>query len=124
MRRAPAFVIGFRGCDRAVGERVLANEEHLKPSENDYDWLGTGIYFWENNALRAMDWAHFAKENPKVVAAKIADPFVVGAIIDLGYCLDLLEAESIRTVARDYLRLKDAYKTGDIALPRNKKNGE
>lgn len=47
MTRASAFVLGYHGCDRAVGEKVLANKEHLRASDNDYDWLGTGIYFWE-----------------------------------------------------------------------------
>jgi hypothetical protein len=57
------------------------------------DWLGTGIYFWENSARRALDWAKFAKEHPKFTRTQVRHPFVVGAIIDLGNCLDLLEAE-------------------------------
>jgi len=100
MARASAFVLGYHGCDKAVGEKVLAGGEHLKASGNDYDWLGTGIYFWENSARRALDWANFAKENPQFTRTKTTDPFVVGAIIDLGNCLDLLEAESIKTVKR------------------------
>jgi hypothetical protein len=43
-----SFVLGYHGCDKKVGERVLAGER-LKPSENEYDWLGHGIYFWEAN---------------------------------------------------------------------------
>ena len=65
MTRASAFVLGYHGCDRAVGERVLANKVHLKASNNDYDWLGTGIYFWENSPRRALEWAKYAKANPK-----------------------------------------------------------
>jgi hypothetical protein len=95
MTRASAFVLGYHGCDRAVGERVLAGKEHLKASDNDYDWLGSGIYFWENSPGRVLDWANLVKANPKLAVNRIVDPFVVGAIIDLGNCLDLLEAESI-----------------------------
>ena len=123
MTRASAFVLGYHGCDKTVGEKVLANQEHLKASGNDYDWLGTGIYFWENSARRALEWAKFAKANPKFTRAKITNPFVVGAIIDLGNCLDLLEAESIRAVKRGYSELRKTYEMSETAMPRNKKVG-
>ena len=123
MTRASAFVLGYHGCDKAVGEKVLANQEHLRASDNDYDWLGTGIYFWENSAGRALDWAKFAKANPKFTRAKIADPFVVGAIIDLGNCLDLLEAESIRTVKRGYGKLNETCERMETPMLQNKKRG-
>jgi len=29
----------------------------FKPSENDYDWLGHGMYFWENSQHRAKQFA-------------------------------------------------------------------
>ena len=41
----PGFVMAYHGCDRAVGERILAGAEHVRPSGNDYDWLGPGAYF-------------------------------------------------------------------------------
>ena len=47
--RRANLVIGFHGCDRSVVETVI--------STNDYDWLGSGIYFWENNEERAWQWA-------------------------------------------------------------------
>ena len=70
MTRASAFVLGYHGCTRAVGEKILAGKEHLKASENDYDWLGTGIYFWENSAQRALEWARLVRENPQTFANK------------------------------------------------------
>jgi hypothetical protein len=42
---ASAFVLGFHGCDEAVGESVLAGRQNLVPSTNPHDWLGHGIYF-------------------------------------------------------------------------------
>jgi len=123
MTRASAFVLGYHGCTRAVGEKVLAGKEHLKASDNDYDWLGSGIYFWENSAQRALDWAEFAMANSKFTNAPISDPFVVGAIINLGNCLDLLEAESIRTVERGYKEFEESCADLKIPLPQNKKMG-
>jgi len=50
-------IIAYHGCDEALADRVLRTGETLKVSENDYDWLGTGIYFWEFGPDRAMAWA-------------------------------------------------------------------
>ena len=61
----PGFVLAFHGCDRAVGERILAGKEHVRPSDNDYDWLGPGAYFWENNPRRALAWAQFLHNHPR-----------------------------------------------------------
>ena len=55
--KLPSFVFGYHGCDESVKSAVLFGKEHLRPSTNDYDWLGRGIYFWEQNAERAMDFA-------------------------------------------------------------------
>lgn len=121
--RAPAFVLGYHGCDRKVGEDVLSGRKHLYSSENDYDWLGTGIYFWENSSARALAWATAARKNPKISASKITDPFVVGAIIDLGNCLDLLETESIRIVANAHHRLCEACEEAGVPIPENRAAG-
>ncbi len=121
MKRASAFVLAYHGCDEAVGEKVLAGKDHLKASENDYDWLGTGIYFWENSAQRAIDWAAFAKENPQSTRTRITKPFVLGAVIDLGNCLDLLEATSIGLVEEGYRQFRENCLALEIPLPKNRK---
>lgn len=41
------MVIGYHGCDAATADVVLSGNYSLQPSDNDYDWLGKGIYFWE-----------------------------------------------------------------------------
>jgi hypothetical protein len=108
--RRPTWVLGYHGCERAVAEKVLGSSgEHLQLSKNTWDWLGSGIYFWENNPQRALDWA---KKHKK-------DPAVVGAIIDLGECLDLLEAESIGFVEEAYNCFLLFLKTADRSLPQN-----
>jgi len=123
MTRASAFVLGYHGCDMVTGEKVLAGKAHLRSSENDYDWLGSGIYFWENSARRALDWAKFARDNPQLTRARIREPFVVGAIIDLGFCLDLLEAESIAVVAKGYQRMRESYEAAGARMLENKRIG-
>lgn len=53
----PNLVLGFHGCDEETYKKVLYNHEPLLPSLNSYDWLGNGIYFWENSFSRAQEWA-------------------------------------------------------------------
>ncbi len=87
------LILGFHGCDKSVRDKVVCERgELLRPSDNDYDRLGSGTYFWENNYDRALEFAWFLKENPPHnKKQKIVEPSVVGVIIDLGFCFDLLD---------------------------------
>ncbi|MCO6026540.1 hypothetical protein NG821_11965 [Prevotella cerevisiae] len=96
--KRPNLILGFHGCDKSVAEKVI-NGDCLKESTNDYDWLGHGIYFWQNSPERAMEYARTAKKRKK---STIKEPAVVGAIIDLGNCLDLLEMNHIQVVKSAY----------------------
>lgn len=51
------LVIGYHGCDESTQQNVLMKGKLLKPSEQAYDWLGKGIYFWEHGPERALQWA-------------------------------------------------------------------
>ena len=53
------FVLGYHGCDLSIGEKLLGGTP-FKASQNDYDWLGPGIYFWEANPIRGLDYAREA----------------------------------------------------------------
>ena len=92
------LVLGFHGCDKSVRDKVISNKDYLRNSSNDYDWLGHGIYFWENNYDRALEYAKYIKNNPERCNSKIDNPSVIGAIIDLGYCLDLLDSRFLKIV--------------------------
>ena len=76
----PNLTIGFHGCDQSVVDKVIAGKENLLASTNDYDWLGSGIYFWENNEERALEWAEILSKRP---SSSIKTPAVIGAVIDL-----------------------------------------
>ena len=106
-QKLPQIVLGFHGCDKSVAHEILNNPNaHLKPSTKDYDWLGDGIYFWSNDPQRAYEWAiQTQKRNP----AKIKDPAVIGAVIDLGFCLNLSERESVLLLQKSYRILKESF---------------
>jgi hypothetical protein len=110
---ASSFVLGYHGCDRPVGESLLRNEP-FQQSENDYDWLGHGIYFWEANPDRARQWAL-----EQGVRGKIGDPYVVGAVIDLGFCLDLATSNGIHVVEGGYRGLCEKLAEAGLPLPSN-----
>jgi hypothetical protein len=121
-KKQPGFVLGFHGCDSGVGEALLSGKErHLKPSSNDYDWLGDGIYFWEGNPERALQFAkQAASENPKVSKGSIKRPFVIGAVIDLGLCCNLLDSSALAELQQAYHFLEQASSAAGTPLPVNR----
>ena len=55
--KLPNLVLGFHGCDEGAFDKVVRHGSELRPSTNDYDWLGNGVDFWEQNLERARSWA-------------------------------------------------------------------
>jgi len=90
------IVVGYHGCDAEVASRILDGEP-FRESINDYDWLGHGIYFWEYGADRAY---RFAEEQAK--RRKIKQPSVIGAMIQLGECFDLLDTRFTENLGQFY----------------------
>ena len=117
----PGLVLGFHGCDESVVEKVLAGDEFLKTSVNDYDWLGHGIYFWENSPSRAMEFAHHLQKNPNRSKGRIEQPAVIGAAINLGFCLDLLDFDNLQLLKAGYRTLLSTSNISDF--PENRAIG-
>lgn len=78
----PFEIAAFHSCDREVGLRILNGEEDLIASENEWDWLGPGIYFWEQNPGRALEYAIECASGWQKNKTRIKTPFVLGAIYD------------------------------------------
>ena len=106
----PGLVLGFHGCDEEVAEKVLSGRDRLLSSVNEYDWLGHGIYFWENNPIRAHEYAEIMGKHPERVKHPIRKPAAVGAIIDLGNCLNLLESKSVDILIQICIRNPNCIK--------------
>jgi hypothetical protein len=111
-----SFVLGYHGCDRTFGEKVLRGKTSLIPSEDPWHWLGRGIYFWEADPLRALEWAQ-----AKHARNECDDPFAIGAVIDLGRCLDLLFRENLELVRDAYNSFVVAQDKSGLRIPVNKK---
>jgi len=100
-RFTPCLTLGFHGCDKSLRDAVVNDQQTLKYSRNRYDWLGSGIYFWENDYDRALN---FAINHP---GRKIKSPSVLGAVIDLGYCLNLLNTKDRELVKKSHETIKN-----------------
>lgn len=110
------LIIGFHGCDIEVRDTLINSSNNFQISENNYDWLGHGMYFWEHNLKRALDFAKFKKGLP---LSDIKTPAVVGAVINLGYCLDLLDSESIRLLKISHEMLTTSLTLSGLPIPKN-----
>lgn len=110
------LILGFHGCDSLLAKQVVLGKTMLKKSMNDYDWLGPGIYFWENNLKRAMQWA---EDNSKRKGSRISIPAAIGAFIDLGNCLDLTDSDSLEKLKVPYYTLCKTAELAGIELPDN-----
>lgn len=113
-----SYVLGFHGCDESTAEELLKNDTPVfKPSQNDYDWLGNGMYFWENDPVRAWEFIEEAKtRKPK----RVKYPAIIGAVIDSGYCLDLAERKYTDLVKEAYDDYKKLIKEDRMEMPSNK----
>jgi hypothetical protein len=113
-----SFVLGYHGCDASIAEKLIDGEK-FKKSNNDYDWLGPGIYFWEANPRRGLD---FARECAYRKSGSIKTPTVIGAVVDLGHCLDLTTSAGIELVSEAYNSLVQVSKAASLPLPTNSAN--
>lgn len=95
-------IVGYHGTRQSIAEKVVLGKASLAPSENDDDWLGHGIYFWEYAPKQAWRWAEKRR-----VKQKWDEPAaVVASMIRLGNCFDLLDPDNIDDLQRmhdDYL---------------------
>lgn len=76
-------VVGFHGTTHATAKRIVTGAP-MRPSRNEYDWLGHGVYFWEYGPQQAYQWARQNYSDNTRIA-------VVGSMIRLGNCFDLLD---------------------------------
>ncbi len=110
----PNLVIGFHGCEKEVAMKVLNGVEDLEWSKHSYDWLGNGVYFWENDYQRALE---YAKE------LSFDNPFVLGGVLNLGYCLDLTARKNITILKSAYDNLLEDSIKVSVENKKGKRGG-
>lgn len=111
------IVVGYHGCTDDFARQLLLGETPIhswQPSTNEWDWLGHGIYFWEHSPERAFRWARekFAKQG--------ATPAIIGALIQLSRCFDLLNEAMTSILAGTYQEVVQSFASVNAPLPRNR----
>lgn len=108
------IVLGYHGCNTVTSmdfaRRLFDGTARIsdwKPSANDYDWLGHGIYFWEHGPQRAREWAG-------------DDGTVIGAVIQLGRCFDLTDIRYTELLRAAYDSVVALYAEEGWELPENR----
>lgn len=109
-------MVAFHGCDQSVGESVLAGKSTLKPSKNEYDWLGPGTYFWVDSPERGLAWA---EELSKRKGSRLKAPFVLGALIHPGLCLNLTDYGVMQELADAHTFLVKSLAKAKGEVPKN-----
>lgn len=102
-------VLAFHGTDTKTAERLLKGAP-FSHSQNDHDWLGRGIYFWEDGPDRASEWAR--QKHGRSAA-------IVGAIVQLGNCYDLMDTRNTHDLRMGAKAFADAVTRSGAELPKN-----
>jgi len=105
-------VIGFHGTSAKVADDLVAGEP-FTPSTSDNEWLGNGVYFWEYAPKQAWWWAKRFN--------KSANPAVVGAMIRLGNCFDLLDSQNVAVLRRAKEGMMRMMRREKLELPENRR---
>lgn len=111
------FIVGYHGCEQRFAHELLLGRKPIgewKPSTKDWDWLGNGIYFWEHSPERALRWA---RERFK---SRSQRPAVLGAVLQLGRCFDLLDESITALLGETWEQLVRMFAEQGMDLPKNR----
>ena len=116
MERFARIIVGYHGCEEEFARELLFGNRSIadwKPSDNKWDWLGSGIYFWEHSPERALRWA---QERYRGRGAK---PAVIGAIVQVGQCFDLTNEGLTAILEGSFNELVKDFEAEELVLPTN-----
>jgi hypothetical protein len=102
----PVIILGYHGTSNAAAEQIL--QHGYQPSRNEYDWLGDGIYFWQDAPLRAWEWAD------KVHGL---EGTVLVSSISLSDCMDFLDIKWSHFLSELYDSFLTQWKRSGLPLP-------
>lgn len=97
-----AQVWGYHGTTLQSANAILNNG--FLVSQNPWEWLGDGIYFWQDAPIRAREWAlDWSLRNQQN-----HDPAVVKAKLNLIDCIDMLDVgwrDVLQELSQEFLAL-------------------
>lgn len=102
-----AQLLGYHGTSRASAVAVMS--EGFKPSRNRFDWLGDGVYFFQDSPVRAERWARELYGD---------DGVVLRAALDLGGCMDLLDPAWFAVLTEAHDLVVESHRASGLRLPK------
>jgi hypothetical protein len=104
-------VVAHHGTRLSTAREIVLGNRPFIPSRNGDDWLGHGIYFWEYAPQQAFEWAK-ARSLKFKWDEEIA---VLGSMIRLGNCFDLLDPLNVKNLSSYYQSYIDTFnQTPDV----------
>ena len=98
---------GYHGTSHSKAIDILRCG--FRASDNDYDWLGTGIYFFQDAPIRAKQWAK--QQYPE-------NPAVIRSLIRLDNCIDLFDISWQPLLKNVYNPFVEQYQATNRPLPK------
>lgn len=112
----PLPVYGYHGTSEKRAAHILTpssqNLFNFNPSANDYDWLGHGIYFFQDYSIHVVEHAEAAARQDACA------PAVLQFEIDLTDCLDLGDYRKQNLVLNAFKLCDDMARASGVPLPR------
>jgi hypothetical protein len=100
-------VWGYHGTCASAADSILRNG--FKLSQNEYDWLGDGIYFFQDAPERAWEWAQHRWPS---------EPAVLKSRLRLEDCMDLLDSGWSSLLADAYDQFLKRMNRAGLSVPR------
>ncbi|NHZ34502.1 hypothetical protein [Massilia rubra] len=122
MSAGPSLIV-YHGCDVTTRDDLVSGRvKHLTHSNNQYDWLGPGAYFFERDIERAFLFAQASHRNPakRYTAKPIATPAVVGAVLQVQNWLDMTTQAGIKEFSLAYHAFADGLSAAGKPVPVNR----
>jgi hypothetical protein len=106
-------IIDYHGTTSAAVDRLVVGDP-FRAGDRDDEWFGKGIYFWEYAPKQAWWWAKKFK--------KFDQPAVIGALIQLGNCFDLLDPKNLKVLRAVHARLTAKLHEEGLEVPTNERH--
>jgi hypothetical protein len=108
-------IVGYHGTRLSVALDIVSRKRGYKKSENQDDWLGHGVYFWEHAPKQALWWAERRQKRQKW-----NEPIaIVASMIRLGFCLDLLDPDNAKYLVQMHDDFVAAQEAAGLKVPKN-----
>lgn len=104
-------VRGYHATNATTAHKLLTEGADWEPSSNGYDWLGSGIYFWQDDVQRAWEFGCEGRRGWPP-----SETVVLEADIELGNCLDLIGRQYMKMLKQVFDHFENEMGS---ALPNN-----